>query len=140
MPKLTVNGVDNEVESGQRLVLAIEGHRREHRPPMRRERQVARRARVTFSEGEPDTMTAAEHEVLSEKGLVGEVRLSCQIICDHDMSVEPGFLLENEEEWTDTARPRRRASRPTRNGSRSRSQPLERAYRNPRVTCRWSRA
>lgn len=104
MPKLTVNGVENEVESGQRLVLAIEGtgvnigHRCGGNAK-------CTTCRVSFSEGEPDTMTAAEHAVLSEKGLVGEVRLSCQIICDHDMSVEPGFLLENEEEWTDTGPP-----------------------------------
>ena len=104
MPKLTVNGVENEVESGQRLVLAIEGtgvnigHRCGGNAK-------CTTCRVTISEGEPDTMTEAEHAVLSEKGLVGEVRLSCQIICDQDMSVEPGFLLENEEEWTDTGPP-----------------------------------
>ena len=101
MPKLTVNGVENEVESGQRLVLAIEGtgvnigHRCGGNAK-------CTTCRVTISDGEPDTMTQAEHEVLSEKGLLGETRLSCQIICDHDMSVEPGFLLENEAEWTDT--------------------------------------
>jgi hypothetical protein len=31
-------------------------------------------------------MTVAEKTVLAAKGLTG-VRLSCQIICDHDMSV-----------------------------------------------------
>ncbi|MXW05271.1 MAG: (2Fe-2S)-binding protein [Gemmatimonadetes bacterium] len=101
MPKLTVNGVEHEVESGQRLVLAIEGtgvnigHRCGGNAK-------CTTCRVSISDGEPDKMTAAEFEVLSEKGLVGEVRLSCQIICDHDMSVEPGFLLENEAEWDDT--------------------------------------
>lgn len=100
MPKLTVNGVENEVDAGQRLVLAIEGtgvnigHRCGGNAK-------CTTCRVAISEGEPDTMTVAEREVLSEKGLLGEARLSCQIICDHDMSVEPGFLLENEEEWTD---------------------------------------
>ena len=101
MIKLTVNGVENEVESGQRLVLAIEGtgvnigHRCGGNAK-------CTTCRVRISDGEPDQMTAAEFEVLSEKGLFGETRLSCQIICDHDMSVEPGFLLENEPEWTDT--------------------------------------
>lgn len=101
MPKLTVNGVENQVESGQRLVLAIEGtgvnigHRCGGNAK-------CTTCRVNFVSGEPDTMTEAERDVLTEKGALGEVRLSCQIICDHDMSVEPGFLLENEEEWDDT--------------------------------------
>ncbi len=104
MVKLTVSGVEHEVESGQRLVLAIEGTGVDigHRCGGNAKCTTCR---VTISDGEPDTMTEAEHAVLSEKGLVGEVRLSCQIICDHDMSVEPGFLLENEEEWTDTGPP-----------------------------------
>jgi hypothetical protein len=34
-------------------------------------------------------MTQAEKEVLSARGLLGQqdLRLSCQILCDHDMSV-----------------------------------------------------
>ena len=31
-------------------------------------------------------MTAAERQVLAAKGVTG-VRLSCQIVCDHDMTV-----------------------------------------------------
>jgi ferredoxin len=42
--------------------------------------------RVEFVAGEPDAMTAAEKSVLAARGLSG-VRLSCQILCDHDMSV-----------------------------------------------------
>ncbi|GAB5491724.1 MAG: 2Fe-2S iron-sulfur cluster-binding protein [Phototrophicaceae bacterium] len=45
--------------------------------------------RVTFSDGEPDTMTQAELNKLTEIEKLGEFRLSCQILCDHDMSVEP---------------------------------------------------
>jgi ferredoxin len=52
--------------------------------------------RVRFYEGEPERMTVAEHDKLVEKGnLLGEVRLSCQIPCDHDMTVEPVLTLEN---------------------------------------------
>jgi hypothetical protein len=36
--------------------------------------------------GEPDRMTVAERDVLNARGLSG-VRLSCQILCDHDMAV-----------------------------------------------------
>src|SRR3954466_2710867 len=42
--------------------------------------------RVEFISGEPDTMTVAEKNVLAARGLSG-VRLSCQIVCDHDMTV-----------------------------------------------------
>ncbi len=101
MVKLQVNGVDNQVEPGQRLVLAIEG------TGVNIGHRCGGNAKcttcwVTITEGEPDTMTMAEHEILSAKELSGQVRLSCQIICDQDMSVEPGCLLENEESWTDT--------------------------------------
>jgi ferredoxin len=42
--------------------------------------------RVEFIEGEPTMMTEAEKAKLAEKGLTG-VRLSCQMLCDHDMTV-----------------------------------------------------
>lgn len=45
--------------------------------------------RVDISAGEPDTMTRAEFNKLNEIDKVGEFRLSCQILCDHDMTVEP---------------------------------------------------
>jgi Na+-transporting NADH:ubiquinone oxidoreductase subunit NqrF len=37
-------------------------------------------------------MTAAEKAVLAARGLTG-VRLSCQIVCDHDMSVRASSRL-----------------------------------------------
>jgi hypothetical protein len=37
-------------------------------------------------EGEPQRMTVAERDVFKARGLIG-VRLSCQILCDHDMTV-----------------------------------------------------
>jgi len=42
--------------------------------------------RVEFVSGEPAKMTRAEKERLEAKGLTG-VRLSCQLLCDHDMTV-----------------------------------------------------
>jgi len=46
--------------------------------------------RVQFIEGEPSKMTEAEREVLTLRNLLGTpgLRLSCQIVCDHDMSVQ----------------------------------------------------
>jgi hypothetical protein len=42
--------------------------------------------RVEFIEGEPQRMTVAERDVLRARGPTG-VRLSCQILCDDDMTV-----------------------------------------------------
>jgi hypothetical protein len=44
-------------------------------------------------------MTEAEHRKLHQAGLYGEVRLSCQIVCDHDMSLTPLMTAENQPEW-----------------------------------------
>jgi ferredoxin len=49
--------------------------------------------RVEFIEGEPKQMTVAERDKLSEKNLLGQIRLSCQILCDHDMKVRPVMTL-----------------------------------------------
>lgn len=45
--------------------------------------------RVQFVSGEPEKMTQAEKDVLSLRGLLDQkgLRLSCQIACDHDMTV-----------------------------------------------------
>jgi ferredoxin len=48
---------------------------------------------VEFIEGEPSAMTKAEKEKLEQRGLTG-VRLSCQIACDHDMTVRAISRLE----------------------------------------------
>ena len=45
--------------------------------------------RVSFTAGEPQAMTQAEHDKLAEKGLLGEARLSCQMLCDPDMTLTP---------------------------------------------------
>jgi ferredoxin len=87
MPKLTVESVGEfDVPQGKRLVLALEqdagidqlhacgGHAR------------CTTCRVEFVAGEPDRMTVAERDVLAARGVSG-VRLSCQIACDHDMTV-----------------------------------------------------
>lgn len=87
MPKLSVEGVGEfEVPQEKRLVLALEqdagidqlhacgGHAR------------CTTCRVEFVAGEPAKMTVAERDVLAARGLSG-VRLSCQILCDHDMAV-----------------------------------------------------
>ncbi len=94
MPKLTVEGFDTvDVEEGKRLVLAIEQDA--HVDVLHACGGNARctTCRVEFIEGEPSAMTAAEKERLEAKGLSG-VRLSCQILCDHDMTVRAISRLE----------------------------------------------
>lgn len=115
MPKLTIEGAGEfDVPAGKRLVLALEqeagidqlhacgGHAR------------CTTCRVEFIAGEPDRMTVAERDVLAARGLSG-VRLSCQIVCDHDMTVraisrlagsgrkdaghEPAAQIEPPAEW-----------------------------------------
>jgi len=52
--------------------------------------------RVAFSQGEPKKMTQAEYDKLSERGLLGSVRLSCQILCETDMTLEPLMSMESQ--------------------------------------------
>lgn len=117
MPKLTVTDVGKfEVPAGKRLVLALTqdagidqlhacgGHAR------------CTTCRVEFVSGEPTRMTQAERDLLKARGLSG-IRLSCQIVCDHDMEVRaisrfagsgrkdagtpPGPDIEPAPVWTD---------------------------------------
>jgi ferredoxin len=87
MPKLTVENVgDFEVPSGKRLVLALTADAGIDQLHACGGKARCTTCRVEFVDGEPDQMTAAERDVLAAKGLTG-VRLSCQILCDHDMTV-----------------------------------------------------
>jgi len=87
MPTLTVEGCDPvEVAAGKRLVLAIEQDAKVDVLHACGGNARCTTCRVEFVAGEPPTMTAAERQVLTAKGATG-VRLSCQILCDHDMTV-----------------------------------------------------
>jgi ferredoxin len=87
MPKLTVEGFGTvDVEDGKRLVLAIEQDAKVDVLHACGGNARCTTCRVEFLEGEPDRMTVAEKTVLTSRGVTG-ARLSCQIVCDHDMSV-----------------------------------------------------
>ena len=87
MPKLTVDGVGEfDVPEGKRLVLALEDEAGVDQLHACGGNARCTTCRVEFLAGEPDKMTLAEKQVLAARGLSG-VRLSCQILCDHDMSV-----------------------------------------------------
>jgi ferredoxin len=87
VPKLTVEGFGTvEVAHGKRLVLALEQDAGVDQLHACGGNARCTTCRVQFIEGEPSRMTQAERSKLAEKNLIG-LRLSCQILCDHDMAV-----------------------------------------------------
>jgi len=87
MPRLTVEGFPTvDVQDGKRLVLAIEQDAQVDILHACGGNARCTTCRIEFIAGEPQRMTKAEKMRLEERGLTG-VRLSCQIVCDHDMSV-----------------------------------------------------
>ena len=94
MPKLTVENAGTfEVPEGKRLVLALEQDAHIDQLHACGGRARCTTCRVEFITGEPPAMTKAESMVLAARGLAG-VRLSCQILCDHDMAVRAISRLE----------------------------------------------
>ena len=111
MPTLTVEGFPTaEVDHGKRLVLAIEqdvgvdilhacgGNAR------------CTTCRVEFLSGEPEQMTQAEKAPTRRGGMSG-VRLSCQIVADHDMTVRAITASRAVDVRTPVEHPNRRFSR-----------------------------
>lgn len=104
MAKIEIEGHGScDVEAGRRLVLAIEGCGVDigHRCG-----GFARctTCRVRFEAGEPERMTRAEHDKLAERGLLGQVRLSCQILAEDGMKVAP-LMRVSEMGWDDPGPP-----------------------------------
>jgi ferredoxin len=97
MPQLTVDGFGTfEVPPGKRMVLALEDECGVDQLHACGGNARCTTCRVEFVEGEPDRMTEAEKTVLAARGLLGTpgLRLSCQILCDHDMRVRAISRLE----------------------------------------------
>ena len=88
VPKLEVEGVGAfDVEEGKKLVLAIEEDAEVDILHRRGAYVKCTTCRDEFLEGEPERMTEAECEVLESRDLLGQVRLLCQSVCDHDVKV-----------------------------------------------------
>ena len=117
MPRLSVEGFTPvDVEEGKRLVLAIEQDAGVDILHACGGNARCTTCRIEFVSGEPTKMTKAEKAKLEERGLSG-VRLSCQIQCEHDMTVraisrlagsgrpDPGKTpeptIQPPPEWTD---------------------------------------
>ena len=98
MPTVTVGDRRFEVAAGTRLVRALEDNGIDI---LHRCGGYARctTCRVVFKSGEPEQMTEAEHKRLrdDEEDLLGKVRLSCQIVVDRDMVVEPVWRLSTSD-------------------------------------------
>jgi ferredoxin len=87
MAKLTVEGFPTvEIGAPKRLVLAIEQDAGVDVLHACGGNARCTTCRVEFIDGEPEQMTEAERNKLAERNLTG-VRLSCQIMCDHNMTV-----------------------------------------------------
>ena len=94
MPKLTVEGVGEfEVPQGKRLVLALKEEAGIDQLHACGGNARCTTCRVEFIDGEPEKITVAERDLLQARGLSG-IRLSCQIACDHDMTVRAISRLE----------------------------------------------
>ena len=81
-----------EVEDGTRLVLALEDNGVDilH---LCGGKAMCTSCRVTFTEGEPFSLRDEELRILQAKGLIGQVRLSCQILASHTMSLAAGITV-----------------------------------------------
>jgi ferredoxin len=91
MPKLTVETVGSfDVPSNKRMVLALIDEAKIDQLHACGGNARCTTCRVQFITGEPEKMTEAEKQVLTSRGLIGTpgLRLSCQILCDHDMQVQ----------------------------------------------------
>jgi ferredoxin len=94
MPTLTVEGYGTfDVAADKRLVLAIEEDARVDILHACGGNARCTTCRVEFIDGEPSRQTVAERDRLAARELTG-VRLSCQILCDHDMTVRAISRLE----------------------------------------------
>jgi ferredoxin len=90
MPNLTVEASGTfDVPHNKRLVNALEDEAKIDQLHACGGFARCTTCRVQFVSGEPQQMTEAEKQVLTARGLVNQrgLRLSCQILCDHDMTV-----------------------------------------------------
>jgi ferredoxin len=94
VPKLTVEGVGEfEVPAGKRLVNALREEVGSDQLHACGGNARCTTCRVEFLSGEPSAMTVAEKQVLEARGVTG-LRLSCQILCQQDMTVKIISRLE----------------------------------------------
>ena len=90
MPKLTIESVGEfEVPADKRLINALIDDAKVDQLHACGGYAKCTTCRVQFLAGEPETMTDAEKQALTAKGLINQpgLRLSCQILCEQDMEL-----------------------------------------------------
>lgn len=94
MPTIKIEGEGEfQVEAGKRLVLALKEDAATDQLHACGGNARCTTCRVEVLEGEPEKMTLAERDCLQQRGLAG-VRLSCQMLCEGDMSLRLISRLE----------------------------------------------
>ncbi len=90
MPRLNVVGVGEfEVPQSKRLVKALIEEAGTDQLHACGGAARCTTCKVRFLDGEPSKMTQAERDTLAARGITdAHVRLSCQMTCEHDMTVE----------------------------------------------------
>ncbi len=90
MPKLTIEGGQTvDVPANKRLILALTDVAEIDQLHACGGHAKCTTCRVQFVSGEPEQISQAEKELLAARGLtaMAGLRLSCQILCDQDMTV-----------------------------------------------------
>ena len=108
MPTLTIEGVGEfEVPLNKRLVNAIVDEGRVEQWHSCGGNARCTTCRVQFVAGEPPQMTEAEKQVLAARGLIDQngLRLSCQIVCSHNMTIQTISLWREQGGKSAGARP-----------------------------------
>ena len=97
MPQLTIENTGTfDIPAGKRLIHALTQDAKTDQLHACGGNARCTTCRVQFLAGEPEKMTQAEKELLASRGLtaIPGLRLSCQILCDHDMTVRVISRLE----------------------------------------------
>ena len=105
MATIKVEGRRVEVEDGKRLVLAIEEDLGIDILHKCGGNAMCTTCRVQFEVGESSRITEAERERLTERELLGQARLSCQISCEGEMVVKPLMTVSTSGTDSPGARP-----------------------------------
>lgn len=90
MPQLTIEGLGTfDITPGRRLVTALTDIAKVDQLHACGGVAKCTTCRVKVLAGEPQKITQAEKNCLAAKGLTESgLRLSCQLACDHDMTVQ----------------------------------------------------
>ena len=105
MATINIEGQLAEVPDGRRLVLAIEEDLGIDILHKCGGNAMCTTCRVQFEVGEPTRITEAERERLTERELLGQARLSCQISCEGEMVVKPLMTVSTSGTDSPGARP-----------------------------------